>query len=331
MDRILLGAGGGGKLMHELIEKYFVPAFDLGQMMDSAILNIKPGKLAFTTDSFVVSPLFFAGGDIGSLAVNGTVNDLSVSGAEPLYLSAAFIIEEGFLLSDLATIVESMSKAAAKANVKVVTGDTKVVGRGKADRIFINTTGIGLLPDGVESSPLKIDTSDVIIVSGEIGNHGACIMSGRNGLSFTPPLLTDTRPLNGLIKEMLTCSKNIHFMRDPTRGGIATALKEAALASNKCIVIKEHLLPIADQVRGLCDLLGLDPLYIANEGILIAIVDRKDADKLLETMKKHPYGGNSAIIGEVMSSPQGMVIVETALGGKRVVEMQTHDQLPRIC
>ncbi|MBF0521331.1 MAG: hydrogenase expression/formation protein HypE [Nitrospirae bacterium] len=331
MDRILLGHGGGGKLMHELIEKHFVPAFDLGQMTDSAILNVAPGKLAFTTDSFVVSPLFFEGGDIGTLAVNGTVNDLSVCGAKPLYLSAAFIIEEGFLISDLSKIVESMSKAASLAGVKIVTGDTKVVEKGKADGVFINTAGVGFLSEDVEISPLKIKISDVVIVSGEIGNHGACIMAGRNGLSFTPPLLTDSRPLNALVKEMLACSKNIHFMRDPTRGGIATTLKEGAVASGKCIMIKEHLLPIADQVKGLCDLLGLDPLYIANEGILIAIVDKQDADKLLEVMRKHPHGRNSAIIGEVLTAPEGMVIVETALGGKRIVEMLTHDQLPRIC
>ncbi|MEO5355724.1 MAG: hydrogenase expression/formation protein HypE [Nitrospirae bacterium YQR-1] len=331
MDRILLAHGSGGRLMHTLIEECFAPAFDLGQLCDCAILNTAAGRLAFTTDSFVVSPLFFDGGDIGTLAVNGTVNDLSVSGAKPLYLSAGFIIEEGFLVSHLAKIVQSMSKAAAVAGIKIVTGDTKVVEKGKADGIFINTSGIGLLPEGIDISPVKIKTSDVVIISGGIGNHGACIMAGRNGLSFTPPLKSDTRALNALVKEMLLCTKNIHFMRDPTRGGVATTLKEAATASGLCIKIKEQCLPIENQVRGLCDLLGLDPLYIANEGILIAIVNACDAPGLLEKMNRHPDGSNAAIIGEVLPAPSGVVILETAQGGKRIIEMLTNDQLPRIC
>ena len=331
MDKVRLGHGSGGKMMHELVEMHFGPAFGMSGFGDSAILNIPPQRLAFTTDSYVVSPLFFPGGNIGELAVYGTVNDLAVSGAKPLYLSCGFIIEEGFPFSDLSSIVSSMADAAKKSGVKIVAGDTKVVNRGKGDGIFINTSGVGVVIDDVEISPSRIREGDVVIISGEIGNHGIAVIAERNGISFDPPVLSDTRPLNGLVESMTHLTKEIRFMRDPTRGGLATALKEAAGDSGKCVRIREGLLPIPPRVKGACDLLGFDPLYVANEGILTAIVDPKDADVLVAAMRAHPCGAGSGIIGEVYDSPSGMVLLDTSIGGTRMLEMLQGEQLPRIC
>jgi hydrogenase expression/formation protein HypE len=331
MDRILLGHGSGGKLMHELIRTHFSPAFGIEGAGDSAVINVPSKRLAYTTDSYVVTPLFFPGGNIGELAVNGTVNDLAVAGAEPLYLTAGFVIEEGFLFTDLKTIVSSMSAAAAKARVKIVAGDTKVVNKGKADGIFINTSGIGALPDGREISAAAINSGDKIIISGELGSHGVAVMSERNGLTFDPPVASDTRALNGLVSAMYAASSGIRFMRDPTRGGLATTLKEAALESGLCVRVKEQALPIAPGVKGACGLLGLDPLYVANEGILIAVVEAFAVDSILAAMKKHEHGRYAAIIGEIADSPQGMVLLETAIGGNRIIDMLPGEQLPRIC
>lgn len=331
MDRIRLGHGSGGRLMHDLIAGHFGPAFGLDEFGDSAVLNIGSGRLAFTTDSYVVSPLFFPGGNIGELAVYGTVNDLAMAGARPLYLSAGFIIEEGFPMSDLESVVASMSKAAEIAGVRIVAGDTKVVNRGKGDGIFINTAGIGIICDGIEISPMRIKAGDKVIISGEIGNHGIAVMAERNGLTFDPPVLSDTRPLGGLVSSMCEVAKNIHFMRDPTRGGLATTLKEAAKESGKCIRIREEFIPVPPQIRGACDILGLDPLYVANEGILVAVADAKETDVLLNVMRKHPYGVHAAILGEIQESPEGMVLLETAVGGTRIIDMLQGEQLPRIC
>jgi hydrogenase expression/formation protein HypE len=317
--------------MHELIREQFSPPFGIAGAGDAAYVNVPPGRLAYTTDSYVVTPLFFPGGSIGDLAVCGTVNDLAVAGAEPLYLTAGFIIEEGFLLSDLKKIVEAMAKAAKTAGVSIVAGDTKVVNRGKADGLFINTSGVGVLRDGTEIAPSRIRTGDVVVVSGEIGNHGVAILAERNGLTFQPPVLTDSRPLCGLTRAMLREVPDIHFMRDPTRGGLATTLKEAALESGLCIRIRETEIPVPQPVKGACGLLGLDPLYVANEGILVAIVDRKHANALVSVMRAHPYGVRSSVIGIVEGEPSGMVLLETAIGGNRIIDMLQGEQLPRIC
>lgn len=331
MDRIVLGHGSGGKLMHELIREHFGPAFGIAGFGDSAILDMNPHKLAFTTDSYVVSPLFFPGGNIGELAVYGTVNDLAVSGARPLFLTAGFIIEEGFPLERLRAIVASMSSAAEKANIKIVAGDTKVVNKGKGDGIFINTSGVGILADGIEFSASKIREGDTILVSGQVGNHGVAVMSERNGITFDPPVVSDTAPLNSLIERMCEVTKEIRFMRDPTRGGLATTLKETAMESGKCLRVRERTIPVAPQVKGACDLLGLDPLYVANEGIAVAVVDPSVAKAVLEVMRHHPYGANAHIIGTVEESPRGMVFLETLAGGTRIIEMLQGEQLPRIC
>lgn len=331
MDRILLGHGSGGKLMHDLISQHFGPAFGIEGAGDSAVVNVSSKRLAYTTDSYVVTPLFFPGGNIGELAVNGTVNDLAVSGAEPLYLTAGFVIEEGFLFSDLKKIIDSMSLAAKKAGVKIVAGDTKVVNKGKADGIFINTSGIGVLPGERKISASQIKQGDKVILSGEIGSHGVAVMSERNGLTFAPPVISDTRALNDLVKNMYAVSSEVHFMRDPTRGGLATTLKEAALESRLCIRIKEQTLPVAQGVKGACKLLGLDPLFVANEGILIAIVKSGDAETILTAMRKHEHGQQAAIIGEIVDAPSGGVLLETAIGGTRIIDMLQGEQLPRIC
>jgi hydrogenase expression/formation protein HypE len=331
MDRILLGHGSGGKLMHELIREHFSPAFGIEGSGDSAVISVPTSRLAYTTDSYVVTPLFFPGGNIGELAVNGTVNDLAVSGAEPLYLTTGFVIEEGFLLSDLEKIVSSMSAAAMKAGVKIVAGDTKVVNKGKADGIFINTSGVGSLPGDRVISASRIKKGDAVIVSGEIGCHGVAVMAERNGLTFEPPVISDTRALNGLVNAMYGVTGEIRFMRDPTRGGLATTLKEAALESGMCFRVREQSLPVPPGVRGACSLLGLDPLYVANEGILIAIVADRVAESLVAAMNRQEHGRHAAIIGEVSDAPAGMVLLETAIGGHRMIDMLRGEQLPRIC
>lgn len=317
--------------MHQLIREHFSPAFGIEDAGDSAILPSLSGKLAYTTDSYVVTPLFFPGGNIGDLAVCGTVNDLAVAGAEPLYLTAGFIIEEGFPLADLKKIITSMTAAAKQAGVRIVAGDTKVVNKGKADGIFINTSGIGSVRDGRDIAASRIKAGDKIVISGEIGSHGVAVIAERNGLTFEPPVLSDTRPLNGLVRAMYDVSDEIHFMRDPTRGGLATTLKEAALESGLCMRIHETALPIPQGVKGACGLLGLDPLYVANEGVLIAIVDRSAADAVVGAMRRHPHGRHAAILGEVEASPAGVVLLETSIGGSRIMDMLMGEQLPRIC
>jgi hydrogenase expression/formation protein HypE len=331
MDNILLGHGSGGKLMHSLINEHFSPAFGNSGTGDSAVVSVHTKRLAYTTDSYVVSPLFFPGGNIGDLAVCGTVNDLSVAGAVPLYLTAGFIIEEGFPLSDLKNIIASMAVAAGQAGVTIVAGDTKVVNKGKADGVFINTSGIGTLEDGIAISPANIREGDTVIISGELGNHGVAILAERNGLTFDPPIKSDTRPLNGLVKAMYSVTDKIHFMRDPTRGGLATTLKEAALESGLCIRIREQVLPVPPPVKGACSLLGLDPLYVANEGILVAVVEPGVAEAIVSAMRSHEYGRNAAVIGTVDRSAPGMVLLETAIGGSRIIDMLAGEQLPRIC
>ena len=331
MDKILLGHGSGGKLMHALIEEYFSPAFGNAGHGDSAIVEVRSQKLAYTTDSYVVSPLFFPGGNIGDLAVCGTVNDLAVAGAEPLYLTAGFIIEEGFPLVELKRIIASMANAARKAGIRIVAGDTKVVNKGKADGVFINTSGIGVLDEGRVISPMNMQEGDAVIISGELGNHGVAILAERNGLTFDPPVKSDTRPLNSLVKAMYQASDKIRFMRDPTRGGLATTLKEAALESGLCIRVREETLPVPPPVKGACSLLGLDPLYVANEGILTAVVDPGDAGRLVAAMRAHAYGREAAIIGTVDRSSPGMVLLETAIGGSRILDMLPGEMLPRIC
>jgi hydrogenase expression/formation protein HypE len=317
--------------MHDLISRHFSPAFGIEGAGDSAVVSVTSSRLAYTTDSYVVTPLFFPGGNIGELAVNGTVNDLAVSGAEPLYLTVGLVIEEGFPFTDLQKIITSMSKAADKAGVKIVAGDTKVVNKGKADGIFINTSGIGVLPDDRKISASQIRRGDKVIISGEIGSHGVAVMSERNGLTFAPPVTSDTRALNGLVRDMYCASREIHFMRDPTRGGLATTLKEAALESGLCIRIKEQALPIPEGVKGACSLLGLDPLYVANEGTLIAVVKAADAEAVTMAMRKHEHGRHAAIIGEIVDAPSGGVLLETAIGGTRIIDMLQGEQLPRIC
>jgi len=287
--------------------------------------------MAYTTDSYVVSPLFFPGGNIGDLAVCGTVNDLSVAGAEPLYLTAGFIIEEGFPLADLKKIIASMAAAAKQAGIRIVAGDTKVVNKGKADGLFINTSGIGSLNDSISISPANLREGDSVIISGELGNHGVAILAERNGLTFDPPIKTDSRPLNSLVTAMYKATDKIRFMRDPTRGGLATTLKEAALESGLCIRIREQALPVPPPVKGACSLLGLDPLYVANEGILVAVVDPGVAESVVSAMRKHEHGKAASVIGTIDRSAPGMVLLETAAGGSRIIDMLQGEMLPRIC
>ncbi len=334
-DRILLAHGSGGKLSHDLIEKLFLPNFDnpiLARLDDSALIELETsGRLAFTTDSYVVSPLFFPGGDIGKLAICGTINDLVMSGAKPLYMSASFIIEEGFPVADLKRIVLSMRKVAEESGVKVVAGDTKVVGEGAADGIFVNTTGVGLIPEGVHISGANAQPGDMIMVSGTLGDHGIAIMSQREGLEFASSLESDCAPLQGLVARMLEASLEIHCLRDPTRGGLATTLNEMAAQSQASFLIEEEKIPVRDEVRGICELLGLDPLYLANEGKLVAVVPPHAADKVLEAMRSHPYGKASVVIGQVLSDHPGRVIMKTTLGAHRLLEMAVGELLPRIC
>ncbi|OGW43786.1 MAG: hydrogenase expression/formation protein HypE, partial [Nitrospirae bacterium RBG_13_41_22] len=326
MDRILLGHGSGGKMMHQLIREYFVPEFELKSLNDSAVLEeINHGKIAFTTDSYVVSPIFFPGGDIGKLAVYGTVNDLSMVGAKPLYITTGLILEEGFPLEYLKRILSSVASAAKKSGVKIVAGDTKVVDKGKADGIFINTSGVGIVENGIDISPIRVMSGDKVILSGPIGNHGISIIAERNGMSFNPPVLSDTAPLNGLVSEMLKTTKEIHAMRDPTRGGLASALKEIAIDSGYCIVVEEESIPVPAGVRGACELLGFDPLYVANEGVLVAIVKPDVAESLVNTIRKHPLGKEARLIGYVQETPAKMVLMKTSIGGTRIVEMLSGD------
>jgi len=334
-DVIILGHGSGGSLTNRLIKDVFQGAFEnpiLNELLDAAVLDIDGGKLAFTTDSFVVDPIFFPGGDIGKIAVCGTVNDLAVSGAEPLYLSAGFIIEEGLLISDLKKIVQSMRKAAQAAGVHIVTGDTKVVGRGSADKVFINTAGIGVIPAGRSLSPRHMQPGDVIIVSGTMGDHGLTILAQREGLSFSTPVESDCTPLNRITKAILDAGgDSVRCMRDPTRGGLATTLNELAMQSGKGILIKEERIPLRREVVGACEMLGLDPLYLANEGKVIAVVAPDAADSVLDAMRSLPEGEGSVEIGQVIAEEEGLVLLETELGATRVLGMLEGEPLPRIC
>jgi len=332
-DKILLAHGSGGKLAHDLVEKSFIKALAnplLARLNDSAVFDVS-GRLAFTTDSYVVSPIFFPGGDIGKLAVCGTVNDLAMSGAKPLYLSLSFIIEEGFYLSELEQVVESVQKAAQEAGVKVITGDTKVVTRGSADKLFINTAGVGIIAEGIDISGAKAKPGDKVILSGTIGDHGIAVISQREGLSFSTKLKSDCAPLGELVAEMLNVSPNIHCLRDPTRGGLATSLNELAKKSKVSIRIEEEKIPVREEVLAACEMLGFDPLYVANEGKLVAIVPSEDADKAIKAMRRNKYGQDAAIIGEVEAEPPGRVVMKTVLGAHRIVDMLVGDLLPRIC
>jgi hydrogenase expression/formation protein HypE len=339
-EHVLLGHGSGGRLSAELIQRLFVPAFDnevLSALEDQATLRFSGTdgaavpRLAFTTDSFVVRPIFFPGGDIGKLAVHGTVNDLAVGGAQPLYLSAAFILEEGLAMADLKRIVSSMREACKRAEVSLVTGDTKVVDRGKGDQVFITTTGIGLVPDGRTLSIRAARPGDRILVSGTIGDHGIAIMSVREGIEFETVLESDCAPLNDLTRVMLEACPGIRCMRDPTRGGASSALNELAEASRVGVELMEAALPVRPEVKSACEMLGLDPLYVANEGKLIAVVPPANADRLLDAMRGHPLGRDAAIIGAVVEDHPGMVTMHSVLGGERVVTMLAGEQLPRIC
>jgi hydrogenase expression/formation protein HypE len=339
-DRIVLGHGGGGLLTADLIQRLFVPGFGgevLAALEDQATVRlggdngVKAPLLALTTDSYVVRPLFFPGGDIGRLAVHGTVNDLAVGGARPLFLAAAFILEEGLALSDLKRIVASMRAACDEAGVALVTGDTKVVDRGKGDQIFITTTGVGLVPEGRSISIRSARAGDRIILSGTIGDHGIAIMSVREGLEFETVLESDTAPLAELVEVMLEACPGIRAMRDPTRGGLSSALNELADASNVGVTLDEAAIPVRPEVRGACEMLGLDPLYVANEGKLIAVVPPEDAERLANVMRTHPLGCNASIIGTVVADRPGLVTMRSLVGGERVVTLLSGEQLPRIC
>ncbi|MGA8110695.1 MAG: hydrogenase expression/formation protein HypE [Acidobacteriaceae bacterium] len=338
--QIVLGHGSGGKLSAELIEKVFVSRFrnpTLERMDDQAVLDVGGARLAFTTDSFVVTPIFFPGGDIGTLAVNGTVNDLAVGGAKPLYLAAAFILEEGLQAADLTRVVDSMAIAAQNAGVQLVTGDTKVVNRGKGDKVFITTTGIGHVNRATQLSADRARPGDKILLSGTIGDHGITILSQRDGLEFESVLESDCAALHGLVAAMLDEAEaagnlaGVRVMRDPTRGGVATVLNEIAQRSGAGMVLRESEIPVRDAVRGACEMLGLDPLYVANEGKLVAVVAEDIADRVLAAMCRQPLGVDSRIVGEVVEQPAGMVLMKTCVGGTRVVDVLFGEQLPRIC
>jgi hydrogenase expression/formation protein HypE len=331
---IVMGHGGGGKLSSELIEHLFLPAFggaSAAQLRDSALVEVAGARLAFSTDSFVVRPLFFPGGCIGELAVNGTVNDIAMSGAQPLVLSAGFILEEGMPLNQLAAIAAAMGEAARRAGVQLVTGDTKVVDRGHGDGVYINTSGFGVVPAGLQIGPAQARPGDAVLVSGQIGVHGVAILSVREGLEFGAQLESDTAPLNGLVAAMLAATPDIHALRDPTRGGVASALNEIARSSGVSIVIEERRLPVPQAVHAACEILGMDPLYVANEGKLVAIAPAHAADTLLAAMRAHPLGHDAALIGRVEATNPGLVLARTGIGGTRVVDTQVGEQLPRIC
>jgi hydrogenase expression/formation protein HypE len=333
-SKVLLAHGGGGKLTQQMIQKMFLPQFRnelLEPLHDGAVFSVGGARLAFSTDSYVVSPVFFPGGDIGKLAVYGTVNDLAMCGAESLYLSAALIIEEGLPMDDLWRIVLSMQEAAQLAGVQLVTGDTKVVDRGKGDKVFVNTSGIGVVKENVTISPKRAKPGDAVILNGPIALHGIAIMSVREGLEFETTIESDVAPLNGLVQAMLGTGKEIHVLRDPTRGGVASALNEIAAASNVGISIHEERIPIDEPVKGACEILGLDPLYVANEGKLLAFVPGDDAESVVGAMKSHPYGKGAVVIGEVVRDHQGTVVMKSRIGGSRVVDMLSGEQLPRIC
>jgi hydrogenase expression/formation protein HypE len=335
-DRIVLAHGGGGRLTHQLIEKIFIPAFSnsmLEQRHDGAVFSVNGSRLAFTTDSFVVRPLIFPGGNIGDLAINGTVNDLAMCGARPLFLSSGFILEEGLEMETLRTVVASMQRAAAEAKAKLVTGDTKVVDKGKGDGIFVNTSGVGIVEANVKTpiGPQSVQPGDAVIVSGDLGRHGIAILSVREGLEFESPILSDTACVWPAVEALLNAGIEIHCLRDLTRGGLATTLNEIAADRNVCIKLEEASIPVDEIVQGACEILGLDPLYIANEGRFAVFVPAAQADATLEIMKKIPVSQGSVRVGIVEESPKRMVILQSRIGGNRVVDMLSGEQLPRIC
>lgn len=333
-DRILLDHGSGGKISHSLTKDIMLPVFDnpmLSKLNDGAILDIGGQRFAFSTDTYVVDPIFFPGGNIGNLAIYGTVNDIAMCGGSPLYLSTGLVIEEGFPIDDLKKIIKSMGSAAEKAGVKVVTGDTKVVPKGAADKIFINTSGIGIIPDNIDIGCDKAVAGDKIILSGTIADHGITVLTQREGMKFSSSIISDTAPLNKMVEKIFHSSLKVHVLRDPTRGGVGTSLNEIAEKSGCGIKIFESRIPVKNEVRGICELLGFDPLYIANEGKLLAFVSPEDADKVLSAIMKDEYGKDACIIGEVVSGHPGKVFLETVIGGNRIVDMLTGEQLPRIC
>jgi hydrogenase expression/formation protein HypE len=336
---INLSHGSGGKAMRDLIANIFVKSFDnpiLSQLEDQATIDLSSlyqhgNRLAFTTDSYVVDPLFFPGSDIGEIAINGTINDLAVSGAKPLYLTCSMILEEGLPIETLRKVVASMQKAAKKAGVQIVTGDTKVVNRGCADKLFINTAGIGIIPPGIDISPRHIQPGDVVIINGEIGNHGTAILIARGELALETDIESDCQALHELVAEIIKVCPEIHAMRDATRGGLATVLNEFAQTSNLGIRINENAIPIREEVNGVCEILGLEPLYLANEGKLVIVAPPEKADLILETMGNHPTGKDASIIGEIITNPPGIVLLKTAFGAEKIIDMLVGDQLPRIC
>jgi len=332
---VQMAHGGGGKLMQQLIEGLLVPAFanpELARLHDGAVLAVGSARLAFTTDSFVVRPLFFPGGDIGSLAVHGTVNDLAMCGARPLALSSALILEEGLEMATLARLVDSMRRAAAEVGVPIVTGDTKVVDRGKGDGVYVNTAGIGLVPAGIEIDPRRARPGDSVLLSGAIAEHGVAILSVREGLEFEIPIASDSAALDGLVAALLDrLGGDVHVLRDATRGGVASVALEIADAARVGLRLHERAVPVAEPVRGACELLGLDPLYVANEGKLVAVVAAERADEALETLRAHPLGRAAAIVGEVTESGPGRVVLKSGIGGERLLDRLTGEQLPRIC
>ncbi len=334
-DVILLGHGSGGKLSHQLLDDLIVPILsgvDQRDQNDAAVLAAQRGRLAFTTDSYVVDPIFFPGGNIGDLAIHGTVNDLAMAGATPLAISVGLILEEGLAVSELREILESMRAAAGQADVAIVTGDTKVVPRGKADKIFINTSGIGVIEHDLEISGSNAQAGDKILINGTIGDHGMAVLACREGLELESSIVTDSASLNGVVNELIEgLGEQLHTLRDPTRGGVATTLKEIALQSQVEITLDEATLPLNPSVAGACAILGLDPLFVANEGKLLAFVAGEAADQALAILQRHPHGGQAAIIGEVTTAAPGKVRLRTAIGGLRAIEMLAGEQLPRIC
>jgi hydrogenase expression/formation protein HypE len=332
--RVLLAHGSGGVLMHQLIEKMMVPTFEsaeLARLHDGAVIQVAGARLAFTTDSYVVKPIIFPGGDIGTLAVNGTVNDLAMCGARPLCLSVGMILEEGFPMETLWRVVRSMKGAADAAGVRLVTGDTKVVDRGKGDGIFINTAGVGAVADGVEVGPVHVAPDDVLLLNGDVGRHGIAIMAAREGLDFEATVESDCAPLSGLVLALFEAGIDVHCLRDLTRGGLATALVEIAESGGLHIEVHEAAIPVDEQVRGACEILGLDPIYVANEGRFVAIVKPEHADKALAVMRSHPLGRDACLIGRVAGEASGTVTMRSTIGATRAVDMLVGEQLPRIC
>ncbi len=334
-QRVILGHGSGGQLSAALMREVIAPALSAasegGPLNDAAVVDVPAGRLAFTTDSFVVSPLRFPGGDIGELAVNGTINDLAMMGAQPLAISLAYVIEEGLPLEELRLVTASAAEAAARAGARIVTGDTKVVGRGAADRLFVNTSGIGVVPDGIAPAADRAVSGDAVILSGPIGLHGVAIMSVREGLEFEVEIASDTQALNALVAAIVAVEPGVHVLRDPTRGGLSSALNEIAVASGVGMVLDEPAIPIPGPVRAACEMLGLDPLHVANEGKLVAIVPSRAAPAVLAAMRALPEGAESARIGEVVADHPGMVTIRTLVGSERIVDMLVGEQLPRIC